>query len=57
MRRTIKVKEIEFGDLQTWKENYPLLNKLISLNEILWLNPKIEKFKTGIKKSPLLKTM
>ena len=53
MRRTIKVKEIEFGDLQTWRENYPLLNKLISMNEILWLNPKLEKFKTGIKKSPL----
>ncbi len=53
MRRTIKMKEIEFSDLQTWKENYPLLNKLISMNEILWLNPKVEKFKTGIKKSPL----
>ncbi|MEY2194846.1 D-serine ammonia-lyase [Neobacillus sp. BF23-41] len=47
------MKEIEFRDLQTWKENYPLLNKLISMNEILWLNPKIEKFKTGITKSPL----
>jgi D-serine dehydratase len=47
------VKEIEFRDLQTWKEHYPLLIKLISMKEILWLNPKIEKFKTGIKKSPL----
>jgi D-serine dehydratase len=53
MRRTIKVKEIEFRDLQTWKEHYPLLNKLISMKEILWLNPKIDKFKTGIKNSPL----
>ncbi|WHZ00994.1 D-serine ammonia-lyase [Neobacillus sp. YX16] len=47
------MKEIEFRDLQTWKEHYPLLIKLISMKEILWLNPKIEKFKTGIKKSPL----
>ncbi|MFK9093743.1 D-serine ammonia-lyase [Bacillus salipaludis] len=47
------MKEIEFRELQTWKENYPLLNKLISMKEILWLNPKMEKFNTGIKNSPL----
>ncbi|OIK09438.1 D-serine ammonia-lyase [Bacillus sp. MUM 116] len=47
------MKKIEGRDLQTWKVQYPLLNKLISMKEILWLNPNIEKFKTGIKKSPL----
>nr|WP_051428286.1 D-serine ammonia-lyase [Bacillus sp. J33] len=53
MRRINKVKEIEFSELQTLKEHYPLLNKLISMEEILWFNPNMEKFKTGIKKSPL----
>ncbi|MFS0838667.1 D-serine ammonia-lyase [Paenibacillus sp. 1P03SA] len=41
--------------LQTWKEKEydPLLNHLISKREMWWLNPKIEKFKTAIKRSPL----
>ncbi|MGO4890382.1 D-serine ammonia-lyase [Anaerobacillus sp. MEB173] len=47
------MKEINFSDLQTLKEHYPLLNKLISMEEILWLNPNTEKFKAGINKSPL----
>ena len=44
----------EFGnkDIQTWKDQYPLLNKLISLEEVFWLNPNIEKFELGMKKSP-----
>lgn len=45
----------EFGnkDIQTWKDQYPLLNKLISLEEVFWLNPNIEKFELGMKKLPL----
>ena len=44
----------EFGnkEIQTWKDQYPLLNKLISLEEVFWLNPNIEKFELGMKKSP-----
>ncbi|MEH7009817.1 D-serine ammonia-lyase [Neobacillus niacini] len=45
--------EFENKDIQTWKDQYPLLNKLISLEEVFWLNPNIEKFQTGIKKLPL----
>ncbi|WP_370866953.1 D-serine ammonia-lyase [Paenibacillus chitinolyticus] len=47
------MKEFEFRELQTWKAHYPLLNKLISTKELVWLNPNLEKFETGIKKSPL----
>ena len=45
----------EFGnkEIQTWKDQYPLLNKLISLEEVFWLNPNIEKFELGMKKLPL----
>jgi D-serine dehydratase len=37
----------------TDQQAYPLLNKLISLEEIFWLNPNLEKFESAIKKSPL----
>ena len=47
------MKEIESKEIQTWKDQYPLLNKLISMDEVFWLNPNVEKFQTGIKKSPL----
>lgn len=49
------IKMAEFGnkDIQTWKDQYPLLNKLISLEEVFWLNPNIEKFELGMKKLPL----
>ncbi|MGY3314457.1 D-serine dehydratase [Peribacillus simplex] len=47
------MKEIESKEIQTWKNQYPLLNKLISMDEVFWLNPNVEKFQTGIKKSPL----
>ena len=40
-------------DLQAWKDKYPLLNKLISTEEVFWINPNLEKFQSGIKKSPL----
>ncbi|MGF9979608.1 D-serine ammonia-lyase [Viridibacillus arvi] len=49
------MKEIESKERQTLKEQYPLLNKIISLEEVFWMNPNIEKFQTGIKKSPLSK--
>lgn len=47
------MKKSENIDIQEWikKHQYSLLNKLISMEEIIWLNPKIEKFQTGIQKS------
>ncbi|KEK24273.1 D-serine ammonia-lyase [Bacillus gaemokensis] len=47
------MREIESKNIQNWKEQYPLLNKMIMLEEVFWVNPNIEKFQTGIKKSPL----
>ncbi|AIK39863.1 MULTISPECIES: D-serine ammonia-lyase [Bacillus] len=47
------MKEIESKDIQKWKGQYPLLSRLISMEEVFWINPNIEKFQTGIKKSPL----
>ena len=38
------MKEIECRNLQTLKDHYPLLNKLISMEEILWLNPNVKKY-------------
>ncbi|MEH6979680.1 D-serine ammonia-lyase, partial [Bacillus pseudomycoides] len=43
----------ESKDIQKWKDQYPLLSRLISMEEVFWINPNIEKFQTGIKKSPL----
>jgi len=40
-------------DLKAWTEHYPLLAKLISLEEVFWLNPNLESFHTSIQKSPL----
>lgn len=51
------MKEMESKELQSWKDKYPLLKKLISTDEVFWLNPNVEKFQTGIKKSPFLKKM
>ncbi|PEI42533.1 D-serine ammonia-lyase [Bacillus pseudomycoides] len=47
------MKEIESKDIQKWKGQYPLLSRLISMEEVFWINPNIEKFQTGTKKSPL----
>ncbi|PGY01169.1 D-serine ammonia-lyase [Bacillus cereus] len=47
------MKKIESKDIQTWKEKDPLLNKVISMEEVFWINPNIEKFQTGIKKTTL----
>ncbi|MFE7084198.1 D-serine ammonia-lyase [Priestia megaterium] len=44
---------MENYDLETLKVNYPLLNQLISLEELFWTNPKIEEFDSGITKSPV----
>lgn len=47
------MKEIERIEIQAWKDKYPLLNKLISTEEVFWINPNLGKFQTGIKKSLL----
>lgn len=47
------LKKVKSIDIQKWKEQYPLLNKLISTEEVFWLNPNLEKFETGRKKAPL----
>ncbi|MDZ5609518.1 D-serine ammonia-lyase [Bacillus pseudomycoides] len=39
--------------IEELKEQYPLLNNLISLEEIFWTNPNIENFQTAIQASPL----
>ncbi|WP_285766970.1 D-serine ammonia-lyase [Peribacillus sp. SI8-4] len=44
--------EFEYNDIQNWKDQYPLLNKLILMEEVFWLNPKLEKSQTAIKKLP-----
>ncbi|GAB1780058.1 D-serine ammonia-lyase [Priestia megaterium] len=44
---------MENYDLETLKVNYPLLNQLISLEELFWINPNIEEFDSGITKSPV----
>lgn len=40
-------------DLQIWKEQYPLFDKLTLMEEVFWINPNMEIFQSGIKKSPL----
>ncbi|MCG7334645.1 D-serine ammonia-lyase [Sporosarcina sp. ACRSM] len=47
------MKEFEGKDIQAWKDQHPLLNELISLKEVFWINPHIEKFQSGMDKSPL----
>ncbi|MCI0764105.1 D-serine ammonia-lyase [Bacillus sp. TL12] len=39
--------------IEELKEQYPLLNNLISLEEIFWVNSNIENFQTAIQASPL----
>jgi D-serine dehydratase len=38
---------------KTLHEQYPLLDKLISLEEVFWTNPKLENFQSAMKKAPL----
>ncbi|PGZ55269.1 D-serine ammonia-lyase [Bacillus anthracis] len=40
-------------EIEKLKEEYPLLNKLIATEEVLWVNPNMEKYETAIKDSPL----
>jgi D-serine dehydratase len=40
-------------DLQAWKKKYPLLDTLISMDEVFWINPNLEKYQLGIEKAPL----
>lgn len=47
------MERIERTDLHTWIERYPLINKIISLDEVLWLNPDMENFQAAFEKAPL----
>lgn len=47
------MKQVNNQDIQKWKDQTPSFIKLISMEELFWLNPAIEKFQTAIKKSPL----
>ncbi len=40
-------------DKQIWKEQYPIFDKLTVIEEVFWINPNMEIFQSGIKKSPL----
>ncbi len=40
-------------DIEALKAQYPLFNRLISLEELFWTNPNLEKFDTAIENSPL----
>ncbi|MBE5103413.1 D-serine ammonia-lyase [Priestia aryabhattai] len=44
---------MENYDVETLKVNYPLINQLISVEELFWINPNLEDFESGITKSPL----
>lgn len=48
-----QMKEITSNDIQILKNQYPLLSKLISTEDVFWINPNIDKFQTGMKRSPL----
>lgn len=39
--------------INEWKKSYPLLNKIISTDEVFWTNPNYEKFDEAIKKISL----
>lgn len=49
-RMNMKNKLIQGETINNWIEHYPLLNKIISLEEVFWTNPKYEKFEEAIKK-------
>ena len=46
-------KIIEGKTIKEWKEQYPLMNKIISTEEVFWTNPKYGKFEDAIKKISL----
>ncbi|MDW8800348.1 D-serine ammonia-lyase [Clostridium sp. A1-XYC3] len=39
--------------LEQWKEQYPLMDKIISTEEVFWTNPNYDKFQDAIKKISL----
>ncbi|MDM5188990.1 D-serine ammonia-lyase [Bacillus sp. DX4.1] len=47
--------KVDSKAIQILKEKHPLLNKLMVMDEVFWINPNKEGFETGIKKSPLTK--
>lgn len=49
------MKNVENKEIKAWLEanQTPLLNKIISMEEVFWINTKLETFQSGIKKSPL----
>ncbi|MBK5448341.1 D-serine ammonia-lyase [Bacillus sp. TH22] len=40
-------------EIEALKEQYPLVNNLITTEEVFWVNPNMEKYETAIKNSPL----
>jgi D-serine dehydratase len=53
IRRSRNLKIVKGKDIQTWLKQYPLLNKLISMEEVFWLNPNLKKFEAAMRTSPL----
>ncbi|MBF8983401.1 D-serine ammonia-lyase [Lutibacter sp. B2] len=49
----MKNKMILGKSIEKWKEEYPLLNKLTSTEEVFWTNPKYTKFEEAIRKITL----
>ncbi|MBU8881307.1 D-serine ammonia-lyase [Bacillus sp. FJAT-29790] len=46
-------KIIQGKTIKEWEENYPLMSKIISTEEVFWTNSKYEKFEDAIKKISL----
>jgi D-serine dehydratase len=44
---------IEGRTIREWEQEFPLMNKVISTEEVFWTNPKYEKFDDAIKKVSL----
>lgn len=40
-------------NVQKWKEEHPIINNIISMNEVFWTNPKLQMFDTGIRTTEL----
>lgn len=46
-------KIIQEKTIKEWKEQYPLMDKIISTEEVFWTNPKYERFEDAIKRISL----
>lgn len=44
---------IQGKTIKEWEENYPLMSKIVSIDEVFWTNSKYEKFADAIKKISL----